>query len=171
MDKKIFVNDEIFESDGDYIIGGFETDKVEDFNFGYFEDALRNRIAQLVEVYLGEATLFNIELKLDNPEEEARKDMALVISDNLGITPEFFDTDTLVDAIMDSPQTRGWLFGIKSNIKEFEKNQSLQKPKYSGVYNQSVELDTDSEKYQDAEYFTNTATIEQVIEQLSTIEL
>lgn len=168
MDKKVFVNDDIFESDGDYIIGGFETDKVENFNYGDFVTALRFRMEGLIEQYLQEATLYNLSLGMPNAEEEAKQDLALLINDNLKIEVEFNDTETVIDTLMSDARTQSWLLGIKQNIKDLP--QSNVAP-HMGVYNKGADIEESSSEYQNAKYFTEDCTLEQFIEQLSTIEL
>ena len=168
MDKRVFVNDQIFPSDGDYIIGGFETDKVENFGVADFVDALRVRIEKLVDQYLKQAIEFNMSLGIPNPEQKAREDLGLVISDNLKIEVPFFDTQTIVDSIVNDDHTQKWLFNVKWSIKNYEFQTA---PRYKGVYNQSVEMNTEAITYKNAEYFTDDCTFEQFIEQLSSIEL
>jgi hypothetical protein len=168
MDKKVFVNDQIFESDGDYIIGGFATDQVDNFNYADFVEALRNRIQNLVEVYLEQATKYNMSLGIPNAEQKAKEDCALVISDNLRIEAPYFDTETIVDTLMNDEHTQKWLFEIKYNVKNYQFDTAS---KYKGINNQSVEMDTASLTYSNAENFTEDCTFEQFIEQLSSIEL
>lgn len=168
MDKKVFVNEQIFESDGDYIIGGFETDQVDMFNYGDFVEALRTRIQNLVEVYLEQATKYNMSLGIPNAEQKAKEDCALVISDNLNIEPAFFDTESIVDTLMNDDHTKKWLFEIKYNINNYEYAVA---GLHKGIHNQSVDMDTASTTYRNAEYFTEDCTFEQFIEQLSSIEL
>lgn len=168
MDKKVFVNDQIFESDGDYIIGGFDTDQIENFNYADFQSALRNRMVKLIDQYLKEAVQYNVSLGFPNAEQQAREDLGLLISDNLKVEVAFFDTDTIVDTLMNDDRTQTWLFGIKDNIKGYESQ--INSP-HRGIYNQAVEMDTSSPQYKNAEYFTDDCTLEQFIEQLSSIEL
>ena len=168
MNKKVFVNDQIFESDGDYIIGGFETEQVENFNYADFVAALRTRIEKLVEQYIQQATEYNLSLGLPNAEQQAREDLGLVISDNLKVQAPFFDTETIVDTLMNDERTQSWLLGIKTNIKSYQ--YQLNAP-LKGIINQAVDMDSTSETYKNAEYFTDDCTLEQFIEQLSSIEL
>jgi len=168
MDKKVFVNDQIFPSDGDYIIGGFETDKVEDFGFADFESALRNRIEKLVDTYLKQAIEYNMSLGFTNPEEKARQDLALVINDNLKVETPFFDTETILDTLMKDDHTKKWLNDLRWNIQEYDYETA---GKFKGIYNQSVEMDTEAIPYKNAEFFTDDCTFEQFIEQLASIEI
>lgn len=167
MDKRVFVNDEIFESDGDYIIGGFETDQSDGFTYPDFESALRERMKRLIDEYLEQAILYNVSLGMPNAEEEAKEDLALVISDNLKVKVPYTDTDTVIDTLMNNEKTRSWLFGIKQNVKEYQTTLS----NFRGVYNIGAEMDTNSAQYKNAQYFTDDCTFEQFIEQLSSIEL
>lgn len=168
MDKRVFVNDQIFPSDGDYIIGGFETDKVEDFGFADFHDALRLRIEKLVDEYLQQATQFNSSLGIPNPEKKAREDLGLVINDNLKIEVPFFDTQTIVDTLMNDDRTQKWLFNVKWNIQYYDYETA---PKLKGIYNQASQMSTEATSYKNAEYYTDDCTFEQFIEQLSSVEL
>lgn len=168
MDKKVFVNDQIFESDGDYILGGFETEQVDNFNFADFQSALRNRMMKLIDQYLKEAVQYNVSLGFPNAEQQAREDLGLLIGDNLKVEVPFFDTETIVDTLMNDDRTQTWLLGIKDNIKSYE--YSINAP-HQGIFNRAVEMDTSSPEYKNAEYFTDDCTLEQFIEQLSSIEL
>ena len=156
MDKKVFVNDEIFESDADYIIGGFETDKTDNFNIGDFSVLFKERIEKLLSEYLQTAEQANERLGKDDP-LEARKDAALLISDNLDVKPEYFSFDSLIDAIYDSPQAQAWVMKIRQNIHD--------------LIPSLTEMNEESEQYQLAKDFTDDSTLEMLIEQLSTIEL
>ena len=152
---------------GDYILGGFETDQTDGFAYADFESALRERMTRLIDDYLKEAILYNISLGMPNAEEEARQDLALVISDNLKVKVPYMDTETVVNTLMNNEKTQTWLFGIKQNVKEYQSTLS----NFRGVYNTGVEMDTNSEEYKNAQYFTDDCTFEQFIEQLSSIEL
>lgn len=167
MDKRVFVNDEIFESDGDYIIGGFETDQTDGFAYANFVSALRERMKRLIDDYLQQAVLYNVSMGMPDAEEEARQDLALVISDNLKVKVPYMDTETVIDTLMNNEKTQSWLLGIKQNVKEYQNTLS----NFRGVYNIGAEMDTDSVEYKNAQYFTDDCTFEQFIEQLSSIEL
>jgi len=166
MDKKVFVNDEIFESDGDYIIGGFTTDQTEGFGYGDFVASLRLRMKGLIEKYLDQAVLYNVSLGMPDAEEEAKKDLALLISDNLNVKVPFTDIETVIETLMNDDRTQSWLLGIKQNIMEFQGDFA-----HRGIYNVGAEMDASSPAYKNAEYFTEDCTLEQFIEQLSSIEL
>lgn len=167
---QVFVNDEIFQSDGDYVIGGFVTDKVEGFDFDDFKNHLEERISKLIDDYLERATLYNAELGIDNPKKEAEKDLALVIHDNLKVSPTYTDKQTIIDTILNTDEIQQWIVGIKYNIMQFAKEETLVS-KYRGIYNQAVEMDKSSQEYMMAKYFTEETTLESFVEQVSQIEL
>jgi hypothetical protein len=168
MDKKVFVNDDIFTSDGDYVIGGFITDKADNFNLSDFKANLTERLSRLIDDYLDRATLYNVELGLANPDEVAKEDLALLLKDNLGYAVSYTDKETVVKSIIDYDKTESWILKINQNINDFE---SFQASKFKGVYNQTLELDVTSPKYMNAKYFTEEVSLEEVIEQISMIEL
>jgi len=168
MDKKVFVNDDIFTSDGDYVIGGFITDKADNFNLSDFKANLTERLSRLIDDYLDRATLYNVELGLANPDEVAKEDLALLLKDNLGYAVSYTDKETVVKSIIDYDKTESWILKINQNINDFE---SFQASKFKGVYNQTLDLDVTSPKYMNAKYFTEEVSLEEVIEQISMIEL
>jgi hypothetical protein len=168
---KVFINEDIFDSDGDYVIGGFSTEKVDGFTFADFYAALEERISCLVDDYLDEATDANIELGSKTPEKDALNDLLLLMNDNLDSVVWYVDKQSVIDAIMNDEKTQSWLFNIKRKVKAMLAKQTVFAPKYKGIYNVSVEMDTLSEAYTNAEGFTEDSTLEQVIEQISIIEL
>jgi hypothetical protein len=168
MDKKVFVNDDIFTSDGDYVIGGFTTDKADGFNLSDFKANLTERLSKLIDDYLDRATLYNVELGLENPDEVAKNDLALMLKDNLGYAVSYTDKETMIKSIVDYDKTQSWILKINQNINDFE---PFQASKFKGVYNQTLELDVTSPKYMNAKYFTEEVSLEEVIEQISMIEL
>ena len=165
---KLFVNQDIYQSDGDYVIGGFYTDKTENFNFTDFKDNVKERIENLLQVYLSEADAYNAELGFDEPTEKSKLDAANVILDNLGIEVEYLQENQLVNAIMKSPQMQYWMDGIRTRIKEFPE---FLNASYVGVFNESSKIGENSYTYQNAKQFTDESTFQQLIEQLSIIEL
>lgn len=168
MEAKVFVNDDIFQSDGDYVIGGFVTDKVDGFTVSDFKAQLALRVAKLIDEYLERASLYNIELGIENPSEEAKNDLALVLQDNLDIAVPYTDKETIINSILNDDRVRTWTDGIALNIQSLkEYNVS----KYRGVYNQSVDMNLSSNEYMMAKYFTEETTLEQLVEQISMIEL
>ena len=108
MDK-VFVNDDIFQSDGDYVIGGFIPQKEDDFNLSDFESNFTKRLAKMIDEYLERAMIYNQELGYDDPYEQAKSDLALVISDNLNIKTPYTDKETLTKTIINSIQAQAWL--------------------------------------------------------------
>jgi hypothetical protein len=167
MDK-VFVNDDIFPSDGDYVIGGFVATKADGYNLSDFQTQFSDRVSRLIDEYLERAMVYNQELGYEDPYEQAKFDLALVISDNLGLKAPFTDKETLAKTIIDSEQAQTWLLGIKSNIDDYEASFNS---KYIGIYNNALEMDTTSTKYMNAKYFSEESTLESLIEQLSIIEL
>jgi hypothetical protein len=168
MDKKVFVNDDIFTSDGDYVIGGFITDKEDNFNLSDFKANLTERLSRLIDDYLDIATLYNVELGLANPDEVAKEDLALLLKDNLGYAVAYTDKETVIKSIIDYDKTQSWILKINQNINDFE---PFQASKFKGVYNQTSELDVTSPKYMNAKYFTEEVSLQELIEQISMIEL
>jgi hypothetical protein len=164
--KKVFINDEIFESDGDYVIGGFETEKKDNFEFADFYDALVSRLSRLIDEYLEQATIYNLRLGYyENAIEIAKDDLALVVFDYLKSDCGYNDKESVMDAILSHEKTQTWLLNLKDNIKNY--------PLYNigtGIVNKSIDLDVYSEEYELAKQFTDS-TFEEFIEQISTIEL
>jgi len=168
MENAVFVNDEIFQSDGDYVIGGFETDKIEDFKLIDFKNHLEQRISILIDDYLERATLYNAELGMENPQEEAREDLALVLHDNLELSVPYTDKDTVVNAILATDYIQKWVTDVHYNIMSVEQKTFTE---YKGIFNQAILMDKTSEEYTLAKYFTQTTTLESFVEQVSLIEL
>ena len=169
MDNKVvFVNDDIFTSDGDYVIGGFTTDKADNYNLSDFKEHLYLRLSRMIDGYLDRATLYNVELGLENPAEVAKTDLALLLKDNLGYAVAYTDKETVIKSILDYDKTQSWILKINQNIQDFE---SYQATNYRGVYNQAAFGTCTTEEYENAKYFTEEISLEEVIEQISMIEL
>lgn len=165
---KTFVNDDIFPSDGDYVIGGFDTDQVDRFDYSTVYAAFVSRLEKLVADYLKRAELSHVEQLHENPKELAEKDLALLISDNIGVIPEYTNDGFLIQTIIDSDAAKKWLFSISEN---FSYSQFSAAGIYKGVYNKAVEMSEEAPSYQVAKQFTDETTLEQLIEQLSLIEI
>lgn len=168
MDK-VFVNDDIFQSDGDYVIGGFIPQKEDDFNLSDFESNFTKRLAKMIDEYLERAMIYNQELGYDDPYEQAKSDLALVISDNLNIKTPYTDKETLAKTIINSIQAQKWLLEIAENLKGYQ--MPINQGRFKGIYNKALTMDTSSPAYMNAKYFTEESTLEAMIEQLSIIEL
>lgn len=164
----VFVNDEIFQSDGDYVIGGFVTDKVDGFTLIDFKNNLEERIGRLIDEYLERATLYNAELGIENPEKEARQDLALVLHDNLKIFLAYNDNQTVINSILSVDKLQKWVTDIQYNIMSIEQ---MTNSMYKGIFNQAVVMDRASKEYMMAKYFTEETTLESFVEQVSLIEL
>jgi hypothetical protein len=164
----VFVNDEIFQSDGDYVIGGFVTDKVDGFTLIDFKNNLEERIGRLIEDYLERATLYNVELGIENPEQEAKQDLALVLHDNLELSIPYTDNQTIIDSILSVDKLQKWVMDLQYNIMSVEQ---VLVSNYNGIYNQSVSMNRASQEYMMAKYFTEETTLESFVEQVSLIEL
>jgi hypothetical protein len=170
MDK-VFVNDDIFQSDGDYVIGGFIAHKEDDFNLGDFKAKFTERVAAMIDDYLQRAMIYNQELGYEDPYEQAKSDLALVISDNLHIETPYTDKETLAKTIINSIYAQKWVLEIAENVRAFNLDAPLSQGKFRGIYNHALTMDTSSPAYMNAEYFTEESTLEAMIEQLSIIEL
>jgi hypothetical protein len=168
MSKMVFINEGVFESDGDYVIGGFTTDKIEDFNLTDFKVNLRQRVQRLIDEYIERATLYNAEIGNENPSAQAHKDVALMLFDNLKIEVPYTDSETLLEAIINNDKAQRWIYNIRYNIENYDYKTVT---KYIGIYNEAVEIDRSSSMYMDAKYFTEESTLESLIEQISIIEL
>jgi hypothetical protein len=167
MDK-VFVNDDIFQSDGDYVIGGFVAPKDSNYKLADFTEHFSDRVNSMIDEYLERAMLYNQELEYDDPYNQAQSDLALLISDNLNLKTPYTDKETLAKTIVDSIQAQKWLLGIAENVKNYPETIAGGQ---RGIYNQATTMDTSSPAYMNAKYFTEETTLESMIEQLSIIEL
>jgi hypothetical protein len=168
MEKAVFVNDDIFQSDGDYVIGGFVTDKVDDFKLIDFKNHLEERVSRLIDEYIERATLYNAELGIENPQEEAKNDLALVLHDNLQLDVPYTDKQTIIKSILSTDYLQKWITNIQYNIMSVGESNF---PKYQGIFNQAVIIDKASQEYMMAKYFTEETTLESFVEQVSLLEL
>lgn len=168
MDKLVFVNDEIFQSDGDYVIGGFTTDKTDNFTISDFKSELKERLGRLIDDYLERATIYNAEMGYENPSGKAHEDLALVIHDNLKISVPYTDKQTFIQSIFDCEQLQTWVENVQISIKQYDYSNQM---KFIGIHNQALDMNRSSEQYMMAKYFTEETTFEQLIEQISIIEL
>lgn len=166
--SKVFLNDEIFTSDRDYVIGGFETDKVTGYNYADFFSALQERISDLLKEFIQETILIETEKGTENPEEKAYNDVSLIIADNLGEYPEFYDLNSCIQTILRNDKIQSWLLQIKENVKNYDStNLGIE----NSIYNRASRMSDMSLEYQNAEHWTKTTTFTQFIEEVSSIEL
>jgi len=164
--EKVFINDMIFESDGDYVIGGFNTDKMDSFQFADFYEALLSRLSRLIDQYLDEATLVNAKLGYENPMEQAHEDIFQIVFDNLNLESPYKDKQSIMNTILASDKMQSWVINLKENVKNYPESSIG-----NGIVNFATKIDVHTETYQDAKIFTDDTTFEQFIEQISTIEL
>jgi len=164
---KVFINEEIYRSAGDYIIGGFQTDKEVGFTISECKTAVSNKLSRLIDEYLKEAVAYNTEMGIyEDPIQQAKMDLAAVISDNLKVTPAFLDKDTIIQTIMESDEMTKWFMTIENHISE-----AIDYTSSRGVINKAFTIDETSYAYLDAKEFSEEASLQQVIEQISMIEL
>jgi hypothetical protein len=162
--QRIFINKDIFDSDADYIIGGFHTDKTERFELSDFKFALRDRIERLVQEYLNTANNVNRELGyLEDSTEKANENLGLILKDNLDIFVPYTQVNIVVDSIFDHPKVQKWIMKINDKI-------SISNTSVKGIRNESNSSSTTAEEKRNAEYFTN-ASFEEFIEKIYTIQL
>jgi hypothetical protein len=164
--EKVFINDMIFESDGDYVIGGFNTDQLDSFQFADFYEALLSRLSRLIDQYLDEATLVNVKLGYENPMEQAHDDLFQIVFDNLNLESPYKDKQSIMKTILSNDKMQSWVINLKENIKNYPESNIG-----NGIVNFATKIDVHTETYQDAKIFTDDTTFEQFIEQISTIEL
>jgi len=164
--KKVFINDMIFESDGDYVIGGFNTDQMDSFQFADFYEALLTRLSRLIDEYIDEATLVNAKLGYENPMEQAQNDISEIVLDNLKLESPYKDKQSIMNTILANDKMQSWVINLKENVKNYPESNIG-----NGIINFSSKIDEHTETYKDAKQFTDETTFEQFIEQISTIEL
>jgi hypothetical protein len=164
--KKVFINDMIFESDGDYVIGGFNTDQMDNFQFADFYEALLTRLSRLIDQYIDEATLVNAKLGYENPMEQAHDDIFQIVFDNLKLESPYKDKQSIINTILSNDKMQSWVINLKENVKNYPESNIG-----NGIINFSSKIDEHTETYRDAKQFTDETTFEQFIEQISTIEL
>jgi len=170
--ERVFINENIFDSDADYIIGGFTTEKTGNFTKGDFSNNLMDRIEMLVEEYIDRATLVNSKSILDkeNPRQKALEDICFVIYDNLKMYPEQMEVESICKMVYNDVRTQKWLMDTLEKVENypFTTNGSSE-----GIPNMGSNMEITSEKYKVAKLFTkgSSATFETFIEQIATIEL
>ena len=163
---KVFLIDEVYRSDSDYIIGGFQTDQISGFTINDIKTALSNKLSRLIDDYLEIATSVNAKRGVENPLEESHMNLAAVLMDNLEINTPYIDKETIITQIINCDKTQKWFMLIQDNI-----NEATDFTVSMGIQNQSLNMDENSIKYQLAKEFSEESTLEQIIEQLSMIEL
>jgi hypothetical protein len=163
--SKVFINDEIFTSDVDYVIGGFYTDKQSEFTFADFEVELRNRIERLVTEFYNNTVEIERKRGNENPELKAQQDIAYILYDNMKRSVDYFDIDAFVDVIYNDIRVQTWLDDIRTNVKEY-KESSIG----GGIVNNSASMSQLSMDYKTAKFFTDSS-FEQFIEEVSSLEL
>jgi hypothetical protein len=168
MDKFVFINDDIFQSEGDYVIGGIIAPKDYNYKLADFTAHFSDRVNNMIDEYLERAMIYNQELGYNDPYDQAQSDLALLISDNLNVKTPYTDKDTLAKTIVDSIQAQKWILGVAENVNNYP--ETLVDGR-RGIYNKAISMDTSSPAYMNAKYFTEESTLESMIEQLSIIEL
>jgi hypothetical protein len=168
--EKVFINDMIFESDGDYVIGGFNTDQLDSFEFADFYEALLSRLSRLIDQYLNEATLVNAKLGYENPMEQAHEDIFQIVFDNLKLESPYKDKQSIINTILSNDKMQSWVINLKENVKNYPESYNIENGG-NGIVNFATKIDVHTETYRLAKQFTDETTFEQLIEQISTIEL
>jgi len=161
-----FVNDDILTGDGDIIIGGFVTNKVDNFTYNDFYSALRDRITSLIEQYIEDDSMILLKQNHPDPIQEALHDCAMVIGDNLDVTVETVDVDAMTDTILSTPYMQIWLTELKFNINNYPRTDV---ETYKGIYNKAIQLSPeDIENYNSLVHDT---TFEEFIEAVAMVEI
>lgn len=161
----IFYNEDIFDSGIDYEIGGFETNKTDNFTYADIYNEYRKRIARLIKNYLAIAVESYARQEYDNPQEQARFALMMLIEDFLDVRVENVTEELATDAIINSEYSEKWLYGIGEKIKAYSMQLSDME---KGI--QST-IPVDSELYLEAKEIIEDSSIESLLERLSTIEL
>ena len=166
---KTFINNDIFTYDGDYVIGGFETTKTDGFKYADFAVAFEERVKKLISDYVKTCSELYLESGVvESPINQALKDCQRVIGDNLNISVENNDMESLCSAVINSDKAQTWLNNISNRVKNYPFTVASG---FTGIHNASELLGDYSPEYQNAKEQTNETTFEMFIEQLSLIEL
>jgi len=161
-----FVNDDILTGDVDIIIGGFVTDKVENFTYNDFYSALRDRISVMIEQYVEADAIILLKDNHPDPKQEALHDCAMVIGDNLKVVVELLDVEAMTNTILKTEYIQNWLFRVKFNIEQYLETDVQQ---YKGIYNKAIHLSPE-----DVEHYNtliHDTTFEEMIEAISMVEI
>lgn len=162
MQKIFFYNSEVFSSDGDYIIGGLHVPG--GATYAEVRMQLEERLRKLIRDYVVRTIAAESQFR-EKPmtEEDGFDNVRAILKDNLNIETDGNGVTSLVIAILDSPQMQLWLSGIKRRFRALAKVVTF-KGKVENNFQSS------SEEFRVKE-LSEDATFEQVIEQLSMIEI
>lgn len=161
----IFYNEDIFDSGIDYEIGGFETNKTDNFTYADIYNEYRKRIARLIENYLSIATESYARQGYENPQEQARFALMMLIEDFLNVRLENITEELATEAIINSEQSTKWLYDIGERIKAY----SLKLAEMDKGIESKMPVET--ELYLEAKQIIEDSSLEKLLERLSTIEL
>jgi hypothetical protein len=176
MEKSdIFYNPEIFKDAGDYILGGFNASDLNGievvgdtsfFNMAklklIFEKRLENAIENykleiIQNSYLSSETIDKYEL-----ERGINGSIKILLQEYLGVLPRLYDTESLVELIVNQPCYNGFLYNIEKRVEEHTQKVIINEG------NVSKELpSTVSVSY--AEACTYNVSLMEMLEQLSNI--
>jgi hypothetical protein len=171
----IFYNDFIYQSNQDYVLGGFAIEDGMKVDFNTISNAVNNRLKVLIEDFYIRGWSSNTSSDIEYTQEDAMTQIAFMIKDNFGTFPLGLSMEQLHLAIMNTDNMTKWLDEtIKVRVKEYY---STQVPNNTtsinmGIPSQSSKAKIESPReYEEAESSTFESTLEEYIEQLSLIEL
>jgi len=162
---QLFYNENIFDSALDYQLGGFHTNKTENFSYADIYNSFADKISDKVEEYLVSAVESYAVQGYDDPKQEAIDALGIMVEDNLKIEIPHYGKEYIINAIIDSDQSQKWLEKIKYKFENYPDNTIANQQGVTSISNAQTKLS------KEATYIMEDCCLETILESLSTIEL
>lgn len=176
MEKSdIFYNPDIFVEEGDYVLGGFNAedlngiDVVGDISaLSYpkleyiFEKRLKNAIENFKKEIRANITKSREDIDDIDFDNEIYNELSNLTETYLGIKLKSYETDDIASQIMADSSYTTWTERIKERVGAY-------KLRIAGKFSDVNENKSSSVSVKEAEYDTQTATLEQMLERLFNI--
>jgi hypothetical protein len=161
----IFYNEAIFDSAGDYEIGGFELNKKENISWADIYSGYTNRLSDYIDEYLGIAIESYALQGYENPQKEALDALGLVVEDALNLEISYFSKEVILNAIINSEQSQKWILKIKERVQNYSLSSVAQQYGITSMVNPQTKFSIEAKEIME------DSSLESILERLSTIEL
>jgi hypothetical protein len=173
--SNIFFNEAILSGYRDYAIGGIFVNEDEPITYNTIYFGVKEKLRHLIDDYYTRAYAASMEAKISFDAEEITTQLKYMVEDNFHVLPEYNNTDGFVYTIMNSDKMVKWMDEtIKERVNYYFQVYATNNVDVmdKGISNMALEEKIkETEAFQEALDTTTNITLEEFIEQLSSIEL
>ncbi len=175
METDIFYNPDIFVEEGDYVLGGFNAEDLNSIKvvgdisaLSYpklkiiFEERLKTSIENFKKEIYANITKSREDIENVDFDKEIFDELSNLTETYLGIKLNSYETDDVASQIMEDSSYTTWTERIKERVASY-------KLRVVGKFSDVNENKPSTVSVKEAEYDTQTATLEQMLERLFNI--